>query len=319
MSNPTRRSGSHPGMVMANLDRPRSETPTRIAVIADPHLSIREEGTSKLFEHTEKHLQAAIEDIHDRNVDGVLSVGDLTKDGEPWNYNAVDEMLAELDVPFYSVPGNHDVPKKYDDHENLPMGEFVKRYTPGQMPFTVRIGGVDVVGLNSSGDDEWLYGTHHGEIRQETLDWLDETLPRLSNPLILVHHNLPTMSAQLEAHRDAIEPEMEIPPVLLNPQPFVDVLAKHGVPLILTGHLHLPSATEEQGVREIMAPTTCSFPQAYLLLEIDDSGTTVRFVPIAEHEDLRYAYGERSSDSATARGLTAMASIRLADFPLIDE
>jgi Icc protein len=320
VSDPTDRTGLHSGSVLAHLSRPASETATTLAVIADPHLSTRETGTSKLFEYTGPHLRTAVEDIQERDVDAVLSVGDLTKDGEPWNFDAFDDIIADLDVPFYAVPGNHDVPKAGDEHETIPVAEFTDRYTPnGDLPYVVEVGDVPIVGVNSSGTEDLLYESHDGEVADADVDWLEETLPEYDDPILLTHFNLPAMSEQLRTHRDHVDPEMSIPPVLRNPDPFVDVLSKHAVPLMLTGHLHMPSTAKEDGVREVMAPTTCSFPQAYLLLQIGPDGTTVRHVPCTDQTGLRYSFSERSTDSVTSRGLTAMAAVRCADFPLVDE
>ncbi len=319
MSLPTDRTGASPGSVMARLARPVSETQTRLAVVADPHVSTRRSGTSKLFDRTELHLRNAVRDIRDRNVDAAVSVGDLTKDGEPWNYDAVDDILAELDVPFYAVPGNHDVPKEGDEVESLPISGFVERYTPGSLPFATRVGGVDLVGLNSAGTESRLFDSHDGEVSDRQLAWLDETLPDLDNPVVVVHHNLPSMSAQVAHHRDTVEPEMAIPPEMRNADALVERLAGNGVPLVLTGHLHLPSTAREGDVRELMVPTTCSFPQAYLLLDIDERGTTVRMVPAADTDGLALGHSLRAADSATARELTTMAAARVADFPLVDE
>lgn len=320
MSEPTDRSGLHPGGVLARLRRPTAGETTRFAVVADPHLSTREAGTSKLFEYTGPHLRAAIEDIQQRDIEAVVSVGDLTKDGEPWNYDAFDAIVEDLDVPFYAVPGNHDVPKSGDEHDTIPVSEFAERYAPdGQFPFVVRVGDVPIVGVNSSGSSEHLFDSHDGEVTEADVDWLDETLPELDDPILLTHFNLPAMAEQLRVHRDHVEPEMHIPPVLRNPDPFVEVLGAHDVPLMLTGHLHMPSTAHQNGVREVMAPTTCSFPQAYLLVEVGPDGTTIRQVPCTDQEGLRYGFSERSGDSVTSRGLTAMAAVRCADFPLVDE
>lgn len=314
------RHDGHPGAVMATLSRPRTDTQTRLAVVADPHISVRETGTSKLFEYTGPHLRAAIEDIQSRGVDAVLSVGDLTKDGEPWNYDAFDDIIADLDVPFYAVPGNHDVPKARDDHVSLSVDAFADRYSPtGAFPFAVDVGGVPIIGVNSAGSRDVLYEDHDGRVTDEDIAWLDETLPAHEDPLLLTHFNFPAMAAQLREHRDDVEPEMYIPPVLREADAFIDVLASHDVPLVLTGHLHLPSTALESGVRELMAPTTCSFPQAYLLVDIGPEGTTVRQVPCVDQAGLRTGFSERLHDSITSRGLTAMAAIRCADFPLVTE
>ncbi|MFB6362298.1 MAG: metallophosphoesterase [Halobacteriales archaeon] len=303
---------------MARLSAPRTEAPTRLAVIADPHVSTRETGTSKLFEHTVDHLEYAVADISERSVDAVVCLGDLTKDGEPWNYAAFDEVLAGLEPPFFAIPGNHDVPKAGDEHASLPLGEFEGRYTPGTLPYTAQVGGLDLVALNSAGDQNWLHESHAGEVPPAQIDWVDRTLGGLDNPVVLVHHNLPAMAAQVRAHRDAVAPDMGIPPEMRNPDPLVDVLAAHDIPLVLTGHLHLPSAAEMGEVLEVMAPTTCSYPHAYLLLESGPEGTTIRLVPIVDHDGMLRGYHERRTDTLTARELTAMASVRLANFPLVD-
>ncbi|MFB6127480.1 MAG: metallophosphoesterase [Halolamina sp.] len=316
---PVDRDGVGSGSVMARLARPRAADRTRIAVIGDPHLSTRAEGTSKLFEDTVTHVENAVADINERDADLTLCVGDITKDGEPWNFDAFDDVAADLETPFRSIPGNHDVPKEGYDHENLPLSAFVDRYTPGELPFHEEVGGVDLIGLNTAGSEEFLTDSHDGLVTDNQLDWLRETLPETETPVVAAHHNLREMSDQLYAHRDAVEPDMHIPPEMRNAEAFREVLTAHDVPLLLTGHLHMPSAAVAGPTRELMAPTTCSFPQGYLLVDVGPEGTEVRFVPVADHAGLRKGFSERAGDSVTARGLTAMAATRLAQFPLVEE
>lgn len=307
---------------MASLARPRTEEPTRLAVIADPHLSTREAGTSKLFEHTESHVRAALSDAAARDPDAVVCVGDITKDGERWNFDRFDELLAEHgpEAPFYAVPGNHDVPKNHDDHDNLPVSAFAERYAPGDgFPFHTRVGGVDLLGLNSAGDESFLTDSHEGLVREDSVAWLRETLPATETPVVLTHFNLPGMFEQIRRHRELAEPDMFVPPELRNPEPFVDALADNDAPLVLTGHLHMPSTTTAKGVREVMVPTTCSFPQSYLLVDVGPEGTEIRLVPCADFEGTVVGHRERSGDSVTGRGLTSMAAARLAQFPLVEE
>jgi len=312
--------GAHPGSVLARLAAPTAETETTLAVVADPHVSTRAEGTSKLFEHTEQHLRNAVADIRARDVDAACSVGDLTKDGEPWNYDAVAEILDPLEVPFYAVPGNHDVPKERDEHETPPVSEFAAEYAPGgDYPFRTTVGDVDLVGLNTAGTEDFLYDSHDGTLDPDRLDAVRETLAAADDPVVLTHYNLPAMADQLRAHRDAVEPEMAIPPVTRDGERFVETLAEGGTSLLLTGHLHLPSTASQGGVREVMVPTTCSFPQAYVTVTVGPGGTTIRFHPVTDRGGLRYAFSERSGDSVTARGLTAIASDRLASFPFVEE
>ncbi|QPV61235.1 metallophosphoesterase [Halosimplex litoreum] len=349
MSRPTGPGG--PGTILARLARPAGE-PTRIAVVADPHVATRAEGTSKLFERTRPHFEAALADIAERDVDAVLSPGDLTKDGEPWNYEAVDESLADLDAPFHAVPGNHDVPKERDEHETPTLGRFVERYTPEDpvargpdgLSYRVRVGDLDVVGLNSAGTAERLTDSHEGHVDADQREWLADQLSHAGTAIVLIHHNLPAVTDQLDAHRAAVEPELADIPAMRDPEPLVETLASGDVPLVLSGHYHLPttavsggssddgsdgvpasgasersSEQRSDGVREIAAPTTCSFPQSYLLCDVTPDGTTVRLVPVADSVGLETAHARRAADSATARGLTGIAAARLAAAPLVDE
>lgn len=306
---------------MANLAAPTADQRTRLALIADPHVAVRSSGTSKWYEHTKRHFRAAITDARNRSPDAILSVGDLTKDGEPWNFDAVDEVLAGLEVPYISIPGNHDVPKAWDDHAALPVSEFASRYTPeGQgFPFRIRIGGIDLLGLNSAGDADRLIDTHDGEVDAEQLAWLADALDESESPIVLNHHNLPGMYDQYRQYREAIDPGLEMPPITRTPAPLVETLVDGGRPLVISGHYHIPAAAETDGVRELMAPATCSFPQAYLFLDVGPTGTTVWMVPVADAAGFREAHHRRATDSDAARALTAMAAIRLARFPLIND
>jgi Icc protein len=110
-----------------------------------------------------------------------------------------------------------------------------------------------------------------------------------------------------------------IPPELRDTGPFVDLLNDHDVPLVLTGHLHMPSAARQGSVLELMVPTTCSFPQSYYVVDVGPDGTDVRMVPCTDHDGMVRGHRERSNSSVTSRGLTAMAAVRVAQFPLVEE
>ncbi|MFW5919880.1 MAG: metallophosphoesterase family protein [Halanaeroarchaeum sp.] len=311
--------GAKPGTLMARLDRPSVPEPVRLAAIADPHVSTRAEGTSKLFERSLDHFTAAIEDIASRDVDAVLSPGDLTKDGEAWNVDAVTAALEALDVPVYAVPGNHDVPKDGDDHDAIAVPEFAERFGPGSYPFHEAVGELDVLGLNSAGTAERLVDTHDGHVDADQREWLAGKLQRLDDPVVVVHHNLASVTEQLRRHRDRVLEDMAIPPTMRETEVFVDVLADGDAALVLTGHFHLPLTGVDRGVREIATPTTCSFPQSYLLLEVGSAGTDVRLVPVADVDGLELAHDRRARDSSTARGLTSIGAARVASMPLVVE
>jgi 3',5'-cyclic AMP phosphodiesterase CpdA len=312
---------------LARLDRPIAAERTRIAVVADPHVSPDARGTSKLYHRSEDRLCAAFADAQSRDVDAVVSVGDLTKDGAPREYELFDECLADLGVPFLAVPGNHDVPKAStdvyehgDDHETPPVDRFVERYTPGDLPFHAGIGDLDLIGLNTANTpDGELRTSHDGKLSTDQLDWLDEALADLEDAVVLMHHNTPPMYDQLRSYAEAVHPEMEMPPTTRDAGPVVDAFERHDVPLVVTGHLHVPGVADLGTTREVTVPATCSYPQGYVLLDVGPDGTTARYVPVSGLAGMTEAHGERRTGGQTAEGLAAFSAVQLASTPLLDD
>ncbi|MFD1642764.1 metallophosphoesterase family protein [Halohasta litorea] len=333
--------------VMARLAEPTAARHTRFAIVADPHVSTRASGSPKQFDRTEARFETAIEDINSRGVNAVLSVGDLTKDGAPWDFDRVDDLLSELDAPFLAVPGNHDVPKTFDDHRSASRGRFVDRYTPGSLPYHVGINGVDVFGLDSAWmPDGDLRESHDGRITDSQLGWLASRVESADCPIAFTHHNLPPTARQAEASGVASGIDMSTVPIMRNGGAVMETLAAAGVPLVLTGHIHLPGVAfhgqqptepaagtitptadplvsrptaDSATVTEITAPSTCTFPQAYLLVDIDSRGTTVRYVPVASERESLAAYRARLDGTDVDRGQAALGAIRTAQFPLVEE
>ena len=334
--------------VMARLAAPTTREPTRLAVISDPHVSTRASGSPKQFDRTESFFEATIDDINGRDVDAVVSTGDLTKDGAPWDFERVDELLAELAAPFVAVPGNHDVPKTFDDHRSASRGRFVDHYTPGSLPYHTQIGGVDLFGLDSAWTPNGvLRESHDGRITAAQLGWLESRVAAADCPVVLTHHNLPPTAAELEAYGEATGVDVSGVPVMRNGEQVVDGVTTAGVPLVLTGHIHVPGVarsgesarpttasstatsnaagvtdggtTPPSTLTEITAPATCTFPQAYLLVDIDSRGTTVRYVPIVSTAAAIESYNARLGGTEVDRGQAALGAIRTTQFPLVEE
>ncbi|ELZ91620.1 putative phosphohydrolase [Haloferax mucosum ATCC BAA-1512] len=302
--------------MLARLARPVSRTPTRIAIVSDPHVTPTGTGTWKVYHRTENRLRTAVSTISDLDADATVLLGDLTRDGRPGEYDVVDEILADLPDPWLSVPGNHDVPKRWDDYEVPTPGRFADRYATGELPCTRRVGGIDVIGLDSAsgGCNLGLYESHEGVIPEPHLRWLDEHLADATTPLVVLHHNLyhPRQHTGQFPDGDFYQ--------LRNADELREILASHGVPLVFSGHIHWPATAVRDGVREITAPATCSFPQSFLLVEIDRSGTTIRLVPLAGPKGMAEAYTLASSGSAHGQGIAAHADRGLlSTLPLVDE
>lgn len=302
--------GTH---TLARFAQPRAATPTTLAVFSDPHFSTEKDGTWKVFHRTGERLRAAIADANDRDVDGVLLTGDLTEDGHPRDFDAVVDVLADLDAPAVAVPGNHDVPKAFKHHDTPPVGEFADRFAPEEFPFREQLGGVDVLGLNSSSAPGGeLAATHDGAISDDQLSWLESTLPETDAALVLSHHNLPGLESCLsDDHGYAPHPPVGDAPA------FVNTLASSNA-LHLSGHVHLPAAISGD-VRGLICPALSSFPQAYALVKVGPEGTTVEMVPVADDDGVEEAHELAQNHSERSADISEMVERQLSDLPLVDE
>lgn len=302
------------GVLLSRLRRPVSERPTRLAVLSDVHVATRSEGTDKMFHRTEDRLCAAVRRIDAADPDMVLFNGDLTKDGEPWNFERFDEVVADLDAPFVATPGNHDVPKNFDDHQTPSVSAFEGNYAE-PFPFVSQVGGVDLVVLNSATvPDGSLADEHRGALSRPQLRWLDETLGGLENPVVAFHHNV-TPALPNSVGDDVFSRAYS----LSNRAEVVELLNEHDVPAVLTGHHHIPDVERVGGVTEVTAPPSCSYPQAHILFDVDREGTTVCLVPHANEGEQREAYDALCSSSNPRRRFAGVASAKIRGAPLLED
>lgn len=150
-------------------------------------------------------------------------------------------------------------------------------------------------------------------VSDDQLDWLEETLPDTTDPIVVMHHNLLGLRDHIGDHGWEPHPPVE------NADALLEVLSRHDVPLHLSGHVHLLSLTRNEGVRGLIAPPLSSFPQAYLLLEIDETGTTVRCRTAVNEEAIEEAYDESQSHSVRSMVISRLNAEQLRSRPLLDE
>lgn len=300
---------------LARLREPQAATLTRLGLVADAHVTPSASGTWKVFHRTEQRLRRALTEANRLDVDGVVFAGDLTKDGSPAEFARIEELLAALDVPHLAVPGNHDVPKAFDDHETPPVETFAETYAPDRLPYVTEVGDIEIVGLDTATTpDGRLEDDHAGHISTAQLEWLGSVLPALTTPVVVCHHNMTHPSQHTGEFPDADFYQMG------NADELATVLADGGVELVVSGHIHWPATATHRGVREVIAPAVCSLPPGFLLLEIDATGTTVELVSLAEREGFEEAYAHAREGSEHGQAVAdCLDRGLLSSLPLVDE
>jgi 3',5'-cyclic AMP phosphodiesterase CpdA len=169
---------------------------TLIAQITDMH--IRPSGKKAYgVVDTEAMLRAAVASIEalGRKPDAVLATGDLTDCGLIEEYELLRDILDDLSMPVYLIPGNHDrreaMRTVFGSDGYLPSAGEYLHYTIEHLP--LRLIGLDTV----------VPGKGHGEMDAARLAWLKARLDEQpSRPtLIFMHH--PPFPTGLQ-HMDSI-------------------------------------------------------------------------------------------------------------------
>jgi 3',5'-cyclic AMP phosphodiesterase CpdA len=210
-----------------------------IAQISDMHVKKRGEMLSGTLDSYAK-LAAAIGRIGnlEPQPDLLVATGDLTADGKPEEYQALRELLAELDIPYLLLPGNH------DDRENLRAAFPDQPFEAGPfLHYTVDDWPVRLVALDSV-----IPGDPRGEFCPARCRWLDESLAEAPDkPTILMIHHPPFATGIGHMDRMGLE----------DASGLGAVVERHGqVIRILCGHIHRPVQTMFHGVPTTVTPAT---------------------------------------------------------------
>lgn len=155
----------------------------------------------------------------------IVVSGDLTQRAKPRQFRAARAWIDALPAPAVFVPGNHDVPM-YRFWERLlaPFGAWRSHFAPALVRGHLT-DGLAVVGVNTA--FEWT--TKHGRLARAELAQLDRELgglPAASLRVLVAHHPL------------ARAAELGDEPVTAGGTAALDLCRRHGVELVLSGHLH---------------------------------------------------------------------------------
>ena len=173
----------------------------------------------------------------------VLHTGDLTHLAKPAEFDALQQVLSELSMPVFYVPGEHDV--LGDDGRGY-LERFGKG-TQGAGWHSFDQGGVHFVGLVNVVN---LKANGLGSLGDEQLEWLEKDVERLTNstPIVVFAH-IPLWSVYPEWGWGTDDSERALAH-----------LKRFGSVSVLNGHIHQVMQKVEGQVRFHTAMST-AFPQ----------------------------------------------------------
>ncbi len=207
-----------------------------ILQLSDPHLFADPEGrllgmrTLPSFRHVIAHASKNLPSI-----DLALVTGDLVHDASPAGYSLLKKELANLGIPSYCLPGNHDSPEIL--HRSITGN-------PVDTPFSIQKKGWSIILLDSN-----LPGHTAGYLDEIQLAKLQDTLSNHPDhhTLICLHHHTVAIKSQWI---DAI--------MLSNANDFFAIIDCHPqIKGIACGHVHQSFEGRRNGVLLMGTPSTC--------------------------------------------------------------
>lgn len=173
-------------------------------------------------------------------IDCAIVTGDLTDHGTPEEYAHFATIMAELDLPWQAVPGNH------DQREAMRTAFADAPWMPksGPIHWVRDFGPFSMIGL-----DTLLEGAHHGELSPEGIGFLDAALAAIGpQPAVIATHH-PWMHTGIRA-MDADN--------LRNGAAMMARLDAHAAPMrVISGHVHRAVTGQIGRVTCQVSPATC--------------------------------------------------------------
>src|SRR5689334_2935596 len=283
----------------------------RLAQISDIHMSRQPDDGMVFQAEAGRLLAGAITQINTLpGLDCVLVTGDLVDKGTPDELADVLAQLANLRVPWYAIPGNHDVAFR-PNPDLLTRRRFFEQVAAAapadsdaydgaaeRGSWTILLKpGVRLVALDSNIPGDWS-----GEIDATQLAWLETTLDAASEPLVvlMVHHPLHKVFGGWERPEFAGQDWNKF---FCNNGAEVRALLDRypQVRLVLTGHDHVSRIDQFKGRLHVAAPALSSYPLAFRTIHVHgiERGWTFTWQTYTPADDALLAEAQAKLESGT--------------------
>ena len=175
--------------------------------------------------HLEKLSEGVLRFVTDRNPDLVVVSGDLTQRAKPDQFRDARRFIDRIEAPTLVVPGNHDVPLyRFWERFCRPFGAYRNHFADELEP-TYRDNELLVIGVNTAHGLTFKDGRISRHRLGAIAAVLNDAPIRLFKVVVAHHHLIPP-------------PWFGNQRVLRGAREAMDLFTRHGVDLVLSGHLH---------------------------------------------------------------------------------
>lgn len=229
--------------------------------------------------------QAFVDDMIKLKPDAVVVTGDLTLNGEEASHEELRDLLGKLKdigIEVYVMTGNHDVNMTAYRYTNDGVEEVPsfgsQRFEDHWWDFGYgnalsqdRWSNSYIAKLN---EKTWLLTVDSntgskGTIRKSTLDWIDENLAKAKQKGIRV---ISATHQNLFVHNENFVWGYQ----LNNAAALIELYEKYGVEVNLSGHLHVQTIVESNGIADIAVSALVDTPLQYGILTVSGDKLSYR-------------------------------------------
>ncbi len=229
--------------------------------------------------------QAFVDDMIKLKPDVVIITGDLTLNGEEASHEELRDLLGKLKdigIEVYVMTGNHDVNMTAYRYTNDGVEEVPsfgsQRFEDHWWDFGYgdalsqdRWSNSYIAELN---EKTWLLAVDSntgskGTIRKSTLDWIDENLAKAKQKGIRV---ISATHQNLFVHNENFVWGYQ----LNNAAALIELYEKYGVEVNLSGHLHVQTIVESNGIADIAVSALVDTPLQYGILTVSGDKLSYR-------------------------------------------
>tara|TARA_B100002003_G_scaffold145962_1_gene135160 strand:+ start:670 stop:1455 length:786 start_codon:yes stop_codon:yes gene_type:complete len=186
--------------------------------------------------HDDQVVCNTLDAISSHNPDMVIVSGDFTQSGTSTEFQQARQFLQDLQVPFFCVPGNHDVPQRNIIKRFVNPYERYKEYITNDLCPVFENDHILLAGVNSARRFLPHWNWANGAVSTQQLEFLRhsfETQIGIKNKwrVCTFHHPVH------EAH------DMPLDVTVFGGKALMRCMAELKIDLVLTGHVHHASIT----------------------------------------------------------------------------